>query len=82
MERTQIQLTEEQLRHIRAVAHREHISVAEVVRRCVNRFLQSESPDRRELYARAASLVGGFADPDAATDLARRHDDYLEDAYH
>ncbi len=81
MERTQIQFTEEQLRRIRAFAHREGVSVAEMVRRCVTRFLHSESPDRQARYARAAALVGSFDDADGATDLAERHDEYLEEAY-
>jgi hypothetical protein len=81
MERTQIQFTEDQLRRIRAFAHREGVSVAEMVRRCVDRFLDSESPDRRERYAAATALVGSFEDADGATDLAQRHDEYLEEAF-
>jgi hypothetical protein len=81
MERTQIQFPEDQLRRIRAFAHREGVSVAEMVRRCVTRFLESESPDRRKRYARAAALVGTFDDADGATDLAERHDDHLEEAF-
>ena len=81
MLRAQVQLTEEQHRRLRAVARREGVSVAEVVRRSVDRLLHEEAPDRHQLYARAAVLVGRFRDAHAATDLAARHDDYLDEAY-
>ena len=81
MLRTQIQLTEEQHRLLRAEAHREGVSIAEVVRQCVVRFFQEERPDRGMLYARAADLVGKFDDPHEATDLAKRHDEYLDEAF-
>ncbi len=80
MLRTQIQVTEEQHRLLRTAAQREGVSIAEVVRRCVVRFFQEESPDRGELYARAADLVGKFGDPLGATDLSERHDEYLDEA--
>lgn len=81
MLRTQVQLTEAQHRRLRALARREGVSIAELVRRGVDRLLDNEAPDRRLLYARAAELVGALADSDAATDLAARHDDYLDEAY-
>jgi len=81
MLRTQVQLTQEQQRRLRALAHHEGVSIAELVRRGVDRLLDEESPDRRELYARAAELIGAFADSSGATDVAARHDDYLDEAY-
>jgi hypothetical protein len=81
MLRTQIQLTEEQHRMLRAAAQQEGVSVAEVVRRCVVRFFKEAVPDRGELYASAAGLVGKFDDPKGATDLSERHDEYLDEAY-
>jgi hypothetical protein len=80
MLRTQIQLTDEQHRLLRSAARREGVSVSEVVRRCVARFFEAEE-DRQALYARASSLVGKLDDPQAATDLSDRHDDYLDRAY-
>ncbi len=77
MIRTQIQLTEEQHRRLRRRARAEGISLAELVRRSVDAALAAEAPSRAPLYDRAAALVGHFHDPDAATDLSRRHDDYL-----
>ena len=81
MLRAQVQLTEEQHRRLRALARRDGVSIAEVVRRSVDRLLDEETGDRGALYARAAELVGAFADRGGATDLATRHDDYLDEAY-
>jgi hypothetical protein len=81
MLRTQIQLTEKQHRLLRTAAQREGVSIAEVVRRCVARFFQEESPGRGKLYARAAGLVGTFNDPGGAADMSSRHDEYLDEAY-
>jgi hypothetical protein len=81
MARTQIQFTEQQLRQLRAVALQERISVAEVVRRCVDRLLTETPPDRSQLYVRAAGLIGRFQDMAGATDLAVAHDRYLDESY-
>jgi hypothetical protein len=81
MVRTQIQLTEQQARHLRRVAAEEGVSVAAVVRRCVDLALEERRPGRAELYRRATALAGAFRDRDGATDLAAEHDRYLEDAF-
>lgn len=77
MLRTQVQLTDEQLRRVRQVARREGVSLAEVVRRCIDAGLREQS--REGLYARAAALVGAFEDPESLCDLASRHDEYLDE---
>jgi hypothetical protein len=79
MLRTQVQLTDEQVRRVRKVARREGVSLAEVVRRCVDAGLREQS--RKELYDRAAELVGALADTETSGDLSRRHDAYLEEAF-
>jgi hypothetical protein len=81
MLRTQIQFTEEQHRRLRAQAQLEGVSIAEIVRRCVDRFIDRETPDRSEMYAGAAALIGRFEDPESASDLSTRHDEYLDEAY-
>ncbi len=81
MVRTQIQLSESQARRVRAVAQQEGISMAEGIRRCVDAALEDENHDLDELYARALSMAGSLEDPEGATDLAERHDDYLDEAY-
>jgi len=81
MVRTQIQLTEEQARRLRREARQQGISLAEAIRRCVDRSLAGERADRAKLYERAAALVGRFADRKGARDLARAHDRYLDQAF-
>jgi hypothetical protein len=81
MIRTQIQLTEAQARRLRARAREEGLSLAETIRRFVDRGLEEERPDRADLYARAAGVVGRFPDRRGAKDLAGHHDDYLDEAF-
>jgi len=81
MIRTQIQLSEEQARRLRAAARREHISLAEAIRRLVDRGLADEKADRARLYARAAEAVGRYRDRRGAKDVAREHDGYLDEAF-
>lgn len=81
MVRTQIQLTEQQARKLRERARQEGISLAEVIRRCVERELGDKKPDLTELYARAATVIGKFPDHEGATDVGENHDAYLDEAY-
>ena len=81
MLRTQVQFTSEQARRLRAIARRQDISVAELVRQSVDRVLLDESRKPAAQYERAAKLVGAFADREGAKDLSRRHDDHLREAY-
>jgi hypothetical protein len=78
MIRTQIQLTDEQLHKLRRAAREHGVSVAEIVRRCIDRAIDEEIPGRRNDYARAARLVGAFQDREGARDVSARHEDYLE----
>ena len=79
MVRLQIQLTEGQHRKVRSRAQRLGVSVAEVIRRSVDRELEAESrqPSRRDLIARALAVAGQHVDREGKTDVAARHDDYL-----
>jgi Ribbon-helix-helix protein, copG family len=81
MVRTQIQLTEQQARRLRAKAHDRGVSLAEMIRRCVDRGLADEGPDRGALYARAALLIGRFPDRRGTRDISARHDRYLDEAF-
>lgn len=81
MIRTQIQLTEEQARRVRALARREGVSMAEIIRRGVEHLLAADEPSRADLWASAAAILGAFRDSGGADDVARRHDAYLDDAY-
>lgn len=81
MVRTQIQLEEHQARRLKSVARQKGVSMAEIVRRLVDRGLDNEKTDRAELYSRAAGLIGRFPDREDADDLAEDHDRYLEQAF-
>jgi len=79
--RTQIQLTEQQARRLRARAREQGVSLAEMIRRCVEKGLAEEAPGRATLYDRAARVVGRFTDRRGARDLSSKHDRYLDEAY-
>lgn len=81
MVRTQIQLTELQARRLRARAHEHRVSLAEIIRRCVDKGLADELPSRGALYDRAARVVGRFSDRRGARDISSNHDRYLDEAY-
>jgi hypothetical protein len=80
MVRTQVQFTTTQVRLLRAAARTQELSVAEVVRRCVDASLTLPSPKRTDLYARAASLVGAFRAGEDAS-LSTKHDEHLVEAF-
>jgi predicted DNA-binding protein len=76
MVRTQIQLTEDQSRRLKAVSARRGVSVAELIRQAVDAGLSREhdrSPD--ELYERALNAAGRFRSGER--DISARHDFYL-----
>jgi uncharacterized protein with von Willebrand factor type A (vWA) domain len=79
--RTQIQLTERQARQLRAQAREQGVSLAEVIRRCVDKGLAEDAPSRAVLYDRAMRVVGRFSDRRGTRDLSSRHDRYLDEAY-
>lgn len=80
MIRTQVQLTEKQAKALRILAAREGVSMAEIIRRAVDRVAQLEVlPDRREMMRRILSAAGTCHSD--VTDLSTRHDDYLAEAY-
>lgn len=75
MIRTQISLTESQMARLRAEALRRGVSIAEVVRNAVDRYLPSDWEDRKR---RAKAAIGAVNDlPDAS----ERHDELLADVY-
>jgi hypothetical protein len=80
MIRTQVQLTETQMRILKELAHQEQVSVAELTRRALDYWLQSMNalPDA-EAKRRALAVVGRFRSD--RTDISERHDDYLAEAY-
>ena len=80
MVRTQIQLTERQAQLLRALAAREGLSMAELIRGAVDRMVQGRaevSTDERK--QRALAVAGRFAS--GRTDVSRRHDRELAEAF-
>jgi len=75
--RTQIRFTTEQNRRLKAVARQQGVSMAEVIRRCVDETLVQ--PDRRRVrFERALAVAGRFREKEGRRDVAARHDDYLK----
>jgi len=73
MIRTQIQLTDELAAHIKEAAAREHVSMAEMIRRAVAGFLRTTAPaGSADRYARALAAAGRFRS--GRRDLSVRHD--------
>ena len=80
MVRTQIQLTEEQSRRLKATALRRSVSVSELIRQGVEAVLALESePTQEEITRRAIQAAGRYRS--SRTDVSRSHDDYLGDAF-
>jgi hypothetical protein len=79
MVRTQIQLSESQARRIKRRAQDRGISMAALIRECVERELEAGEPDRARRFERAARLAGRYRDQAGARDLARKHDRYLSE---
>lgn len=80
MVRSQIQLTESQVRTLKRMAADRGVSVAELIRQSIENFFRSAgSQDREEQRRRALSVAGRFRS--GLQDLAAEHDRYLEDAY-
>jgi hypothetical protein len=81
MVRTQIQLSEDQARRVKTMAHREGVSMAEIIRRALDRLLAEEAPSRARHWADAEALVGAFVDREGADRVASDHDAHLDEAY-
>ena len=80
MIRTQIQLTETQARTIKKVAMDEGTSVAEVIRRAVEKMVQaSPKVSSQERLRRAVEIVGKFRS--GKRNISQKHDKYLAEAY-
>jgi CRISPR/Cas system-associated protein Csm6 len=80
MIRTQIQLTATQSERLREAARRAGVSTAELIRRSVDRYLEQEASAPAALSRLSAlEVIGRFSS--GLSDVAIRHDDYLDEAY-
>ena len=76
MERLQVQLTESQVRALKLLALKKGVSVAEMIRRGVDRQLAAASPSPREHHLeRLKKRVDQLSA--SVPDLAANHDAYL-----
>lgn len=80
MVRTQIQLTEGQAQTLKRIAQSQRISMAELIRRTIDAYLATtgELPRDRQ-FERALAVAGKYSSIES--DVGRRHDHYLAEAY-
>lgn len=82
MVRLQIQLDPEQHRQVKRRARRMGVSVAEVIRRCVDAVLEVDASDGPEAkVGRALAVAGRYADAAGEARTAAEHDSALADSY-
>ena len=77
MIRTQIQLTESQYASLKEEAHRQNISLSQVIRGAVEHWLAQR--ERSERVRRCLDSLGRFRS--GKSDVAERHDAYLDEIY-
>lgn len=75
MIRTQISLSEDQMRRLRRAARERGVSIAAVIREAVDRTVPDADSDRVARQRRAFDLAGAF--DSGHRDTAERHDDLL-----
>jgi hypothetical protein len=80
MVRTQVQLSEQQVRRLRSFAAEKKLSLAEIIRRAVDRFFEDtpavNRADRRQAAINAAGRFGS-----GRRDVSRKHDTYLAEDF-
>ncbi|HIC92587.1 MAG TPA: ribbon-helix-helix protein, CopG family [Syntrophaceae bacterium] len=80
MVRTQIQLTEEQVKILRKLASSRNLSIAALIRQAVDNLISSSTiVDMEERRKRAIEAAGRFSS--GLSDLSTEHDKYLEEAF-
>jgi hypothetical protein len=78
MIRTQISLTEDQMRRLRREAKRRGVPIAEVVRDAVDRVVPADPGGRQAKLDRALRSVGRFRS--GSGDVSERHDELAGDS--
>jgi len=80
MVRTQIQLTEAQASILKKMAATKRLSMAELIRRAVDRMVDAGPyPDLRDLREKARAASGRFRS--GIHDLSENHDRYLAETF-
>jgi len=78
MIRTQISLTDDQMRRLRSEARRRGVPIAAVVRDAVDRVVPGGTTTRDEAFSRAIAAAGRFNS--VTGDVAARHDEIAGEA--
>jgi len=80
-----IQLTEQQVKALKAMAKARKTSVAKLVRESVSLYVassvQTSLQDRRKRANAIRSIAGKYRDIQGAKDLSTNHDKYLDEAF-
>lgn len=79
MNRTQIQLTEEQHKQLRDLSKETGEPIASLIRKSVDQFLMTRTPDRKYFYRQAGAVIGKYEA--GIPDVSVNHDKYLEEAF-
>ncbi len=80
MIRTQIQLTEEQVKTLKKIANKKQVSLAELIRQGVNALMRlSGEVPIEECKKRAIAAAGRFHS--GKQDISAKHDEYLTEAF-
>ena len=80
MVRTQIQLTESQATSLKRMAARQHVSMAELIRRAIDSIaVTGDTADSEERRKTALAAAGKFHS--GQRDLSKKHDKYLAEAF-
>lgn len=80
MVQAKVQLTEEQSKKLEQIAAQENVSIAELIQRSIDRYLQEQSDVSPEERKRRLLSVIGIGSSGVA-DLAENHDKYLAEIY-
>ena len=81
MIRTQVQLSERQVRELRKLSAAQGQSMAKLIRQGVDLYLDARrGPSDEERRQRALDVAGRFSS--GLTDVSSEHDRYLADAYY
>jgi Ribbon-helix-helix protein, copG family len=78
MVRTQVSLTDEQMRRLRAEARRRQMPIAAIVREAVDRAVPADPGERQARFQRALAAVGRF--DSGSGDVSAKHDEIAGDS--
>ena len=80
MVRTQVQLTEQQIKALRQLSAETDRSIADLIREGVNLYLDArKGPSREELVRRALGVIGMSSS--GLSDVSENHDRYLAEDF-